>query len=591
MLDRIPFQRRIPFLRARRIVAIDPGHSTLKLVLVESAFSRVRVVRYDSVELQEEGLISPEDVQRQLHSMLRELDYDQIALVLPQHRSLSQVIDVAESGDQSASIQNEIVRLSGLSGSAIVHDHARLNPFGKYQNPYWITLSQESEVLAQIARLDLQDVCEVTNSGNALAAACHDEHSNTPSVIIADLGAVTTTVAVLLEGQAVFANAFALGSDHFTEAIAQLDPSRAEDAELRKRGRNLLHESSSGGQPLQTAVTQWADELQRMLRDWAKDHPELTQTIGALPALLCGGGALQPGLIEFLNGHTPFRFTPWTSSTAKVPDQFVVAYGTALHALARAPQAASLLPPALEERAQQQRFSQRLQFANFSLILVVALALAAGTWNKLTLLNQKNALLADAHAALAQAKSADQITGDIAKEYETLRPILERQRQTLDHLNALSALQQVQTNQNFWFVLVADQASYFTAPEKSTNTNQSPVLDASTRTNPPLAKYGLIAEVCLPQEGEAMRLALSHLVTRLRQAPTFKNVDTLPSMRKRDLIDPKLALPDHQFALALDFHENEFQQPIAPREKSPLPPLREPRANPRTFRQKAERTD
>lgn len=589
-LVQIPFQRRFPFLRARRVAAVDAGTSALKVVLVENSFGRIRVLRHECLDLREEGLLSPDDLGRQLQLILRDLDYDQIALVLPQHRSLSQVIDLPPEDDEQKFIQSEIVKLSGLSERALIYDYSKLEPFGKFSNPFWVSLCQEDEALAQIRRLapPKEDLCEMTSGANALLAAfqsrCPDW--SLPALLV-DLGAASTTVALLVHGQGVQAGTFALGSDTFTEAIGRERDLPPEQAESIKRTQNLFTGRETH---LHDAAITWLNELQRIVSDWTKDHPDIDAR--SVPLFLCGGGALQPGFLEFLNVRGPFNVRSWPHTGRSSSPQFAAAYGAAIHAVGEQKQAASLLPRDILEHSKNQQSLQRLQFANFLLILVLALFLVFGTWQKLSLLNAKNDLLAEANMALTHAKNADSIMSQLATQYEGLRPILERQRRTIDSLTALQSLQRAQTNQSFWYVLVSDQASYFAplpaaiAPTNSVGTNS--ILELRPTPAAPNPRYGLIAEVAIPQTGDGMRATLSQLVTNLRQSPVFGNVDSLPSNRKRTWVDPKVTIPERTFALTLEFGENPYRRNLMWNTNQPAPALRE-KPPARTFKQRVDR--
>jgi hypothetical protein len=134
-----------------------------------------------------------------------------------------------------------------------------------------------------------------------------------------------------------------------------------------------------------------------------------------------------------------------------------------------------------------------------------------------------------------------------------LLPLLKQQRHTLDTLQTLALLQQARSNQSFWYVLFADPASYFAArPWGETN----PPPQTATPAPAP-ALNGFIVELCLPEQGDAMRLTLSQLVTNLKQSNLFQNVDSLPADRRRSLVDPGVLLPEH-FALELVLPDDRF---------------------------------
>jgi hypothetical protein len=137
-----------------------------------------------------------------------------------------------------------------------------------------------------------------------------------------------------------------------------------------------------------------------------------------------------------------------------------------------------------------------------------------------------------------------------------------------------------------WYVLLADQQTYFSAyPPSLGSTNAQTNLVATmaerlTRlfgapalgTNASAAKPGLIAELCVPEEPEAARVALSQIVKELKQQKLFSKVDLLSDDLRRNLADPKVTITDRDFVLSLDFAETDFQQSL--RKKGPRSPPR-----------------
>ncbi len=78
-------------------------------------------------------------------------------------------------------------------------------------------------------------------------------------------------------------------------------------------------------------------------------------------------------------------------------------------------------------------------------------------------------------------------------------------------------MQKVRDDKKLWYVLFADQESYFAGQAAPlSQTNPVVAVPASlSNTNPPSVKYGFIAELCLSEEGEAMRQTLSKVVGRV----------------------------------------------------------------------------
>jgi hypothetical protein len=225
---------------------------------------------------------------------------------------------------------------------------------------------------------------------------------------------------------------------------------------------------------------------------------------------------------------------------------------------------------------------------------VAALLLVAGTWRQFSLMNRKQSLLSKVQAAQSAADENEQLTTGMINDYETFRPVFARQQNTMDILKTLALLEQSRSNRSFWFALMGDQQSYFTAPlnpgvtNKTARTNM--VANANEHSLPLLgvprlpfagtngspAKPGMIAELCVPEEAEAARVTLSQVVKDLKQQPLFSRVDLLSDDQKRNIVDPKVIIPDKDFVLVLDFAQTDFLQPVVPK-KAPLGPRTSPR--------------
>ena len=105
----------------RRVLAVDSGSRRLKLLLAESDFGRLRLLKEELLDLRSEGLVSAEELQSHLQSSLAQWGQPPVALVLPQHLSISQVIDLplAPESEVEKLIADETVKLSGVSDSRV----------------------------------------------------------------------------------------------------------------------------------------------------------------------------------------------------------------------------------------------------------------------------------------------------------------------------------------------------------------------------------------------------------------------------------------------------------------------------------------
>lgn len=553
----------------RRVLVIDPGSRCIKVLLAARRTGGVRVLLHRSIDLPEGDLLASEESGKIVGNVLQEFENLPVAIRLPQQLSISQVIDLprVEPEQISALIKEETVKFSGLSEGGIVYDYGKLEPFGKYQNPYWVTFAKEEEILGEASRLAGvgERLCEIITPANALIATYQSLPSRSENAFLVELGATSTVVAIVAHGQAAYAINYPVGSDAFTEAITLEKNCSLEAAQALKSKENLLLEKSEHLK-LRSSVDGWRFELEKILQDWLRENPELNVSVDSFHVILGGGGARQPGLLEYLRSTSHLRFTEWPNLPDvenELPlDRYAVAYGVALKSLGVSLPSASLFPTDLRE-ARKRRYTQELlQRVTWMLLLFLALLLLFGSAQKFNLARKKKALLKQSQAVLQEAKEVDSLHRQWKMAYEQLRPVLQQQKRTVDALTTLSQLQQVRGDKKLWYVLFADQKSYFagqTAPLPQPGLSA----DASALTNStPPGKYGFIAELSLAEEGEAMRQTLSKVVAELKKNTAFTNVDTLPLDQRKYLVNTNVIIPDRTFSLSIELAENTFLNPL-----------------------------
>ena len=86
----------------------------------------VRILGQHLIDLHQEGLVSAEETKTHLAEELANWGHPPVAVVLPQHLSISQSIDVTATSEAEVEklIQHESVKLSGVSDSQMVCDLA-----------------------------------------------------------------------------------------------------------------------------------------------------------------------------------------------------------------------------------------------------------------------------------------------------------------------------------------------------------------------------------------------------------------------------------------------------------------------------------
>ena len=562
----------------RNVLAVDAGSRCIRLLLIESRFGTLRIVRENVLDLQEEGLVSADELKAHLQVTLADWGQPPIALVIPQQVAVSQIVELPAVPDAEARelIQAETVKLAGANESALVYDFSRVPAASDTRQSFWVTFCQESEIQSRITQLGFenQEFREITTSANALVTAWQAVQPDRRDAVIVHAGAQSTTIVAIQNGVGVFASSFPMGGDFFTRAIARLRQTSAEAAEALKQSTDLL----AGEKKLPgfaEIVDGWTAELKRQLAEWRVQHPGTASEISAKGYVVTGGVFEQPGFLEYLEARSGLKFQRWSSSGVSNELQpaiaFEIAFGAGLQSLGYGPQSASLMPANRRAAWKKRLGRQRLEFASAIALTLCFLVLAFGIWQKVSLIKRKQALANKVQAGLETVSANNALTVDMLNGYDMLRPLFERQQMTVDTLQTLALLQQARSNQSLWCVLLADQQSYFAQPPTVAGTNKADLTSESEfgrrrETNSP-ARPGLIAEVCVPNDPTVARTTLGAMVNNLKRAPVFGRVDLLSEDLRRSMADPKVILPDQHFALALDFATTEFQP--APRRPRP----------------------
>src|ERR1051325_9591962 len=260
----------------RRVLAVDAGSRCIKLLLAESDFGRLRILKEESLDLQSEGLVSAEEIKSHLQSRLNDWANPPLALVLPQHVSISQIIDLPLTPESEVEklIAEETIKLGGVSESRIVYDFVRAETPARNRQQFWVTLCREGDIRDRIAKLGVEqeDLCEITTVANALIAAYRAMAPLSSRAVLVHMGAQTTVVVVLLAGQGAFATSFQMGGDFLTRALARARNCSEEAAEAFKRTTNLLSGTDANAK-FREAVDGWVAELNQQLKDWLERHP------------------------------------------------------------------------------------------------------------------------------------------------------------------------------------------------------------------------------------------------------------------------------------------------------------------------------
>lgn len=543
-----------------RLIAVDHGSRRVKLLLAASHRGAVRVLDHKIVDLQEEGLLAPEEIQRHLAELLQPWGEWPLALSLPAHLSFAQILDLPAAGEADIPkvIEEQTGRMRGVSASPLVFEAVRLEPHGNFQRPYFITLAREDDVHQHLHRVTdaVNEVRDVSPVAGALVQAHRALQPAMRDCVLVDYGGSLTVVTVVRNGQPVFASNFAGGATALVQVAASAGNTSAAEMEARL-GLQDLFTGQNQLPALVTATGQWLAELRKMLDDWQKSHPNTLPSDAVMPVILSGGALRVRGLLEFLQTQPGFRFESWPrpphADGAFSMSDFAVAYGTAGAAFHRPTPPPSLLPPPLRARRRSLRQVAKLNLICLTFLVLVSLLLAGATWHKAALLADKRDLARQAQVALTQVEQLQAASRDRDRAFEQYWPLFDQQERTLDLLHTVRVLQQARVNHDFWCVLLADQDSYSrgtTLPPVVTN--RFGFTNTLMRPDESLTKPAFVVELCVPAQGEQALKVVSDVVAELKQDSQFSRVDSVPSLQRRAWVDAKVLIPDRHFALSVD---------------------------------------
>ncbi len=543
-----------------RRLAIDLGETRIKLILLEKKFKKIEIVRIQIIDLHEEGLISADEWTPHLQKILEEFEGVPIALAVHQHFSISQMIDLPSEDQRNPEeqIEAKTLSLTGLSEGRIVYGYKRLNPFGKYRNPYWVTAAREDDVYKLVNRLTVykNDICEIASESNALITAFLASHSYTTYAVLAEIGSTCTTVVIIYLNQGTFASVFPIGGETLTEAIAKENHCSFDEAEIIKHKESPAHRIEHSEQ-FEAVTVHWIHELENVVREWNDEISDAKTPFPAPTVYLSGGGSQQPGLPEYLETHSNHRFKLWdtkshedsTSSAYKYP----VAYGVGLESFRKRFKSRSLMPADLRQIVSREK---RLLWMNsFSLVSLLILLFLVG-WNsidKILQVTDRKTLLLETEQVLEKVHAADNLARQQREEFLKILPILKHQKDSTEVVRAIHILQELKERHPLWFVLLADKSSYL---EQSTWPGQASTNLLTSQTNPPPSSLkpldSLIVELCIPDED----LSVSKIVDEMINASYFQKVDSLPAQQRRKLVDPSRIIQDAYYSLLLDLKPN-----------------------------------
>ena len=318
-----------------------------------------------------------------------------------------------------------------------------------------------NEVMDLVRDLELE-ILDVLPAPIALFNALAPAQAPGPTVF-AHVGSSLTEVAVGGPGGLMFARAFALGGQPFTDALAKVKQVQGPHAEnLKTTGQCSIEDADPAvGAALKRVADQWASEFQSCIAVFNSLFPRPTDRPTRL--VLSGGGTLLQGFPAYVAKKTGLD----TASDSRLPVEgnyptpavWTIAAGLAHSALKPRACAISLLPQIVRD---EQAFRREKPFwlaagVVAALILIVGLVGGYCDFKRMEQhLNTQRASLERRRALVAQiegVQSADRLMRDMTDPVSKLVHIGPTVRELL-------SLVAKSKDPNDWITLVSDGESY-----------------------------------------------------------------------------------------------------------------------------------
>ncbi len=546
----------------KRCIVVDAGGSSAKVLLAERSGRRVTVLHALTLNLEEEGLINAEEIRRHMGKVLDDLGDASLILVIRQSTTISQIMDLGKKWPYNVkrAIREETRNLSGLTEKSILYDFVPMRPFSRFQAPFWVTIARENEVSEQLELLEgsgrkIAGVMTPANSLiNAFERLCPDDKHG----LLVDIGETSTTVALVEDGQGIFATNIALGSEHFTEAIAEDEGCSYDRASALKQETDLFSAEKRYSGLLQV-LARWRREIDDVVLEWSREQGVELDRYRHLPCWLSGGGSRQPGIQEYLAREWRGEMREWPLLSSNVgaidSSDYMIGFGAVLGAFRKAAYSVNLLPHSLRRA----RAFERQVRLSYGVGCVVLLLLAVLMGREIFALTEDIALKREEieyrEHVWSLAESIDGLREERLRAYREALPIFFYKKRTRDLLETLAFAGEISDPDRYWFVLLSDQRSYFEGHPVEAGPREGQ-RGASVALDDILGdQTGFVIELCIPvpDENESdAQVALADVVSGLRGAPFLWSVDKLPAGQRRYLVEDEATIQEDTYSLTLE---------------------------------------
>lgn len=562
-------------IKRPQCICIDLGSQQIKYALIQNTGTDIAVLKYGTIDLKDDALLSSEEMDTQLSKIVTELGEYPLAIAVPQNLVTSQTINLPGELEEEASPQ-EIkkylmgVTTQGLGNTPFLVGYQKLQKLGsgvKIPNPYYASIAKEKSILELIGRFvsTRAPIINVLPALNAVASSfLHKTHVGDENLVLVDMGAISTHAVVVHRKQCVLAANFPIGGEYLTQHLSKALRCSFDEAEELKRSNNYLSGEHVNA-IFQAAVRRWLKDLMSWfmelsrstanVRGHAFSEEAFNEEMKHISIYLCGGASLTPGLVDYLCAKSGVQFLPWPQYegvSQEIPSgRFAACLGAGIETLKIGPNTGSLTPDYLVEAYQVSKWRFRTLVAALCLVPILFLVFFIATTSVLVTSSQNAKKITEIDKTTQEARTIISEYRTRDKELLSFAPILRMHKRTIDALNILKSQQDmvVASSNQLWFLLLADKHTYLQGTLSLDNyTNLT--LEMGDAEDISLGKYTYITELCTltNRSSDPQRLFFNTVRDELTNLFFVDYADTLLSgFFNTNYVDPKYVVGGDRF--------------------------------------------
>lgn len=317
------------FYKDRPVFGFDVGHSSLKLLQIESAPTnkkKDRVIGYGAIEFKPEAIkngviIDPEEVARQAYKLITSglvgaITTKRVASALPAAFTFSRVVSLPamEKKDVADAVRLEAEQSIPVQIDQLYLDYEIIHTDSEGQSEILMVASPKTVVdsYMQLFRLlDLEIALLETTINSVTRITRHSDRTGVPTLII-DFGSISSDLAVYDQAIRVTGTAD-WGGETLTQEIAKALKVNDRQAYTIKTRYGL--EVGKKQVDIQRALTPVLERLMNEIKRMTRFYAERTKDKGTIQQIIIlGGGANLPGMSGYLTDklRVPTRLlNPW----------------------------------------------------------------------------------------------------------------------------------------------------------------------------------------------------------------------------------------------------------------------------------------